>query len=98
MLIFQIHITYGHPLLLHRHSALGGPKLLERNEKIMSSDESDSEEDNDADGDPHMDGPTSNKNDSIPSFRSDRRIVRWMIARCFADTLQQAFLKQLEAE
>ena len=30
---------------------------------------------------------------STPSFRSDRRLVRLLIARAFADVLQRAYLK-----
>lgn len=83
-------------------AALGGPKLLERNNKATaikadseSSDDSDSN-DGDAD-DPELKNSNSNVHVDVPSFRSDRRIVRWMIARCFANMLQQAFLKQLES-
>ncbi|KAG7343142.1 hypothetical protein IV203_021087 [Nitzschia inconspicua] len=87
---------------LARHKGLGGPKLLERKEKASSRtnyDSDDSEADNDASaGTPETNEITPNEtNTDVPSFRSDRRIVRWMIARCFADTLQQAFLKQLVA-
>ncbi|KAG7372276.1 hypothetical protein IV203_018419 [Nitzschia inconspicua] len=85
---------------LARHKGLGGPKLLERKEKAPSRtnyDSDDSEADNDASaGTPETNEISPNEtNIDVPSFRSDRRIVRWMIARCFADTLQQAFLKQL---
>lgn len=64
---------------LLRHRALGGPKLLDRNERMV--DEDDQENDK-------VEAP------SKPSFRSDRRIVRLLIARHFADMLQRLFLKE----
>lgn len=78
---------------LVRHKTLGGPKLLERNEKKV--EDSDGEEVGDTDD--AAENENSNTASGTPSFRSDRRIVRWLIARCFADTIQQAYLKQLEA-
>lgn len=70
---------------LLRHRSLGGPKLLERNMKSDNDDE-DNNEDNER------------KNTSdVPSFRSDRRIVRLLIARHFADVLQRAYLKEQKA-
>ena len=75
---------------LIRHKALGGPKLLERNPK--ANNDSDNE---DGDGDEKEDEDSDRKS-SVPSFRSDRRIIRLLIARCFADTLQEAFLKEVE--
>lgn len=69
---------------LVRHRALGGPKLLER--KMKCDDEEEEDDNNDVDAD--------KKNTSdVPSFRSDRRIVRLLIARHFADVLQRAYLK-----
>jgi hypothetical protein len=79
---------------MHAFSALGGPKLLERNEK-RSCDGSDGEE---GDADDAAENEASNPASDVPSFRSDRRIIRWLIARCFADTIQQAYLKQMEAK
>ncbi|KAL3942877.1 MAG: hypothetical protein SGBAC_003000 [Bacillariaceae sp.] len=70
---------------LARHRALGGPKLLER--KMKCDDEED--DNNDVDGD------TKNTSD-VPSLRSDRRIVRLLIARHFADVLQRAYLKAIK--
>lgn len=83
---------------LVRHKALGGPKLLERNAKKSSnggndSDGNDSDDDDGATDDPEA--PAEDPSD-VPSFRSDRRVVRLLIARCFADTVQQSFLKEQE--
>jgi len=88
---------------LIRHKALGGPKLLERNEKKTaidkSSDSDDEDDDGDADDAIERDPSQADNTDcSVPSFRSDRRIVRWLIARCFADVLQDAFRKQTECK
>ena len=68
---------------LLRHRTLGGPKLLERNIKSDDDDE-DNNEDNER----------KHPSDDVPSFRSDRRIVRLLIARHFADVLQRAYLKE----
>jgi hypothetical protein len=92
-IIYLTRWTYTHFFCV---LALGGPKLLERNTKkqasIVDDEDNDSVEGGADDGD--------NKGDptyaSTPSFRSDRRIVRLLIARCFADTLQEAYLKELE--
>jgi hypothetical protein len=74
---------------LLRHKSLGGPKLLERNAKKSADYDSDNEDD---DGEEKEEG-NNGVNSDVPSFRSDRRIIRLLIARCFADTLQEAFLK-----
>lgn len=74
---------------LKRHEALGGPKLLDRNTKRTLDD------DNSDDGNNSVyenDTPKSVVS-STPSFRSDRRLVRLLIARAFADVLQRAYLK-----
>mmetsp|Transcript_17185 Transcript_17185/g.35295 ORF Transcript_17185/g.35295 Transcript_17185/m.35295 type:complete len:279 (-) Transcript_17185:137-973(-) len=82
---------------LIRHKTLGGPKLLERNAKKFAEYDSDDE---DMDGEKREEEEEENvgAKSSTPSFRSDRRIIRLLIARAFADTLQQAFLKDLETK
>lgn len=74
---------------LLRQKTLGGPKLLERNEKQASpglnSDDEDSEDEQEATNATNYGGPPT------PSFRSDRRIVRLLIARHFADVLERAY-------
>mmetsp|Transcript_12295 Transcript_12295/g.29569 ORF Transcript_12295/g.29569 Transcript_12295/m.29569 type:complete len:315 (+) Transcript_12295:111-1055(+) len=75
---------------LLRHQTLGGPKLLEN----QNDDNSDEEE-----GDDNATGTGTGTDApplSIPSFRSDRRIMRLLIARCFADALQSAYLKDIK--
>lgn len=62
---------------LRRMETLGGPKLLERGPSTSSEG-----------GDP--DGPTSVA--AKPSFASDRRVIRLIIARIFADMLQEKYL------
>lgn len=69
---------------LVRQRTLGGPKLLERNPKKATEDDSDDEEEEEED-------PVAAS--AAPSFRSDRRIIRLIIARHFADELQRAFLQ-----
>ena len=74
---------------LVRHKTLGGPKLLERNaRKIVDSD------DENSDNEEEKEEEISGTNPNVPSFRSDRRIIRLLIARAFADTIQEAFLKE----
>jgi hypothetical protein len=68
---------------LVRHKALGGPKLLERNAKTTEEDEDDNGE-----------STSKNTKSDVPSFRSDRRIMRLLIARHFADVLERAYLKE----
>ena len=70
---------------LLRHRTLGGPKLLERNMKCDDDDEENNKNE--------IDDDKKNASD-VPSFRSDRRIVRLLIARHFADVLQRAYLKE----
>jgi len=73
---------------LFRHKTLGGPKLLERNAKRSIDYDSDND-----DGEEKEAEEISGTNSDAPSFRSDRRIIRLLIARAFADTVQEAFLK-----
>ena len=93
---------------LLRHKKLGGPKLLERNAKKITNNDEDDNDDSDSDNDNEEEeeeeeevddtaDTNTNEVDDTPSFRSDRRIVRLLIARCFADTIQQAFLKSTMA-
>lgn len=75
---------------LVRQEALGGPKLLERNaKKTASQDDSDEE----SGSEEEVKTTTNQGTPPAPSFRSDRRIVRLLIARHFADVLERAFLK-----
>jgi len=74
---------------LLRHKSLGGPKLLERNAKKSADYDSDNEDDDGKEKEEENNGVDPD----VPSFRSDRRIIRLLIARCFADALQEAFLK-----
>lgn len=79
---------------LRRMKALGGPKLLERGQSSSATKSSgETNDDDDDEGDP--DGPTPVESKSAtPSFASDRRIIRLVIARIFADLLQGKFLEQ----
>ena len=80
---------------LLRHRALGGPKLLEKQDDSNDeNDDSDEEEECGGGGGGATD--TNPPPPSIPSFRSDRRIMRLLIARCFADDLQSAYLKDMK--
>lgn len=87
---------------LLRHETLGGPKLLERNplsrrttvvatplDGESSSDDEEEKEEEVPENNPRTGVPT-------PSFRSDRRILRLLIARHFADVLQRAYLKDTD--
>jgi hypothetical protein len=83
----------------NRMQSLGGPKLLDRaaasaaTKKPNGGSSSDDEEQGDADeglkqqSDPEEDEPSTG-----PSFRSDRRIIRLLIARYWADQMMKKFL------
>ena len=77
---------------LIRQESLGGPKLLERNPKksVHTSEDDKSSDDESGDED---DAPSKAVTSPTPSFRSDRRIIRLLIARHYADTLERAYLK-----
>mmetsp|Transcript_28228 Transcript_28228/g.60152 ORF Transcript_28228/g.60152 Transcript_28228/m.60152 type:complete len:319 (-) Transcript_28228:12-968(-) len=69
---------------LQRMVSLAGPTLLARAAKTSHDNDG---SDSDKDG-----SETSEKNDSnIPSFRSDRRVIRLMIARYWADRLMEKY-------
>jgi hypothetical protein len=71
-------------ILLNRIQLLGGPKLLER--KVSKSQEGEADDGNIQQG------------QKGPSFRSDRRIVRLIVARHWADALQNKYLKEAHQE
>jgi hypothetical protein len=70
-----------------RHQSLGGPKLLDRNPKISEEGGAD---DVDADAEPSSGA-------AGPSFRADRRVIRVLIARNWADVLQRTYLSDTNA-
>ncbi|CAB9502325.1 expressed unknown protein [Seminavis robusta] len=85
---------------LDRMKSLGGPKLLERappKKKVVvdSSDEEEEDDDGDVDagGLKQQDDPDEDEPASGPSFRSDRRIIRLLIARYWADQMMKKFLE-----
>lgn len=71
---------------LLRHRTLAGPKLLDRNSKSSDNEIDDDDPDD-----------NKRKTSTIPSFRSDRRIVRLLMSRHFADVVQRAYLKERQA-
>lgn len=86
-------------LWLDRQQALGGPKLLERNAKkksVRGNDENDGKSDNESEDEDET-PPPSTGTPPTPSFRSDRRIIRLLIARHFADVLERAYLKDRDS-
>lgn len=68
-----------------RHQSLGGPKLLDRNPKISEEGGAD-----DVNADETTAAPSSGAGG--PSFRADRRVIRVLIARHWADVLQRTYL------
>lgn len=66
--------------------SLGGPKLLARGPK--STNNEDEEDNGDVDG-PEIDPEKT----SGPSFRSDRRVIRLLIARYWADMIIKSYKK-----
>jgi len=86
-------------LWMARHKALGGPKLLDRAPKVQSSGDGDDDDDEGgADDAPETLHPAASKSEAGPSFRSDRRIIRLMVARYWANHLQLMFLKEHEEQ
>jgi hypothetical protein len=72
----------------HRMATLGGPVLLERGRSSSRKEEEDDD----------PDGPVLQRSGAKPSFSSDRRIIRLLIARFFADVLMEKFLKSKQVE
>ena len=77
-------------VLLNRIQSLGGPKLLDRG-AAKARDEGD-----DDGGGADNAAQESEDGKAGPSFRSDRRIIRLLIARYWADTMMKKFLKEKE--
>ena len=75
---------------LARMKSLGGPVLLERGKSMTPKTNGDDE--NDEEGDPDGPSEASAGSSAKPSFASDRRIIRLIIARVFADWLQEKYL------
>jgi hypothetical protein len=76
---------------LRRHQALGGPKLLEKTLRQRATDEDEGDADN---ADSHPAAPPKPA-PSEPSFQSDRRVLRLVIARHFADQFMKKFLEEI---
>lgn len=69
-----------------RMASLGGPKLLHKRSSRAQADEQEPDFEPDDGGEPS----------AGPSFQSDRRIVRLVIARYWADLLMKTYLETLE--
>ena len=74
---------------LERMRTLGGPKLLQRGNNSIENDTNSEEQATGADEVEQ----TSNQAKSNAGFASDRRIARLLIARYWADSLQERFLE-----
>ena len=96
-----------------RHESLCGPKLLDRNykkkKKIDGDEDGEGDGDDDNDDDEGGDDAAANGNQAKSSqaviesktkasFRADRRIVRLVIARIWANNLQAAYLKDMKLQ
>jgi hypothetical protein len=82
---------------LERMKSLGGPKLLERGPPSTSTTHNNDAKDGDAGGDADdVDGPTGTST-AKSSFQSDRRIVRLLIARYWANIFQQKYLASISS-
>jgi hypothetical protein len=80
-------------ILLNRMQSLGGPKLLHRNAKEAPGVNGD-EEDGCPDDEDDADGPSQAQARDVsngPSFQSDRRLMRWILARYWADRVIDQF-------
>ena len=74
-------------IFLHRMVNLAGPTLLNRAPKTSHQND-DEGSDSDKDG---SDGAEEEDEPNIPSFRSDRRVIRLFIARYWADRLIEKY-------
>lgn len=72
-----------------RMVSLGGPTLLAREAKVARSLDEDDDE-GDADGADEAENEVD-ESPSVPSFRSDRRVVRLLIARHWADKIIDSY-------
>jgi hypothetical protein len=81
---------------LERMKTLGGPKLLERAPRVRSDSDSEDEAGDVDDGLKKQDEDDQPSTSTGPSFQPDRRIIRLMIARYWADIFQKKFLEDLE--
>jgi hypothetical protein len=72
--------------------SLGGPKLLERGVKSRTEDDDD---DNDGE-EGGADGPAAASASAGSSFQSDRRLLRLLIARYWADIFQKRYIADRE--
>ena len=98
------HETLGGPTLLERNAKKAPvdkrrTKNREEDDDGYGDNDDNADDDNDNDADDNTNTNNHAKNTYIPppptpSFRSDRRIVRLLIARQFADVLQRAYLKE----
>jgi len=74
-------------MFLQRVVSLAGPTLLARAAKISHDDD----DGGNGGSDGEADGASETNESNTPSFRSDRRVVRLMIARYWADRLIEKY-------
>ena len=77
-------------VFLKRMISLAGPTLLARAARVENNSHGDNNDDSSDDGDDKDDGQSDYTNNK-PSFRSDRRVARLMIARYWADRLIEKY-------
>ena len=75
-------------MFLQRMVNLAGPTLLNRAPKTSHQNDDNEGSDSDKDG---SDGAEEEDEPNIPSFRSDRRVIRLFIARYWADRLIEKY-------
>jgi hypothetical protein len=98
------HETLGGPTLLERNAKKVPVDKRRSKDREDNDDDGYGDNDDDADIDDNDDADDNVNNNNTkntyspppptPSFRSDRRIVRLLIARQFADVLQRAYMKE----
>jgi len=82
-------------VLLNRIQSLGNGKLLDRGVSTRILRDDDEDDDSGAD---EPDVVQESEKAAKPSFRSDRRIVRLLVARYWADALKKKYLKYNQDE
>jgi len=84
---------------MKRMESLGGPKLLERGPSTSHrSHEDDDDDGNDTGGVDDVQERDPEDTKPGPSFRVDRRVIRLIIARYWADQFKKVFLSENKSE
>lgn len=85
-------------IFLKRMLSLAGPTLLARAPKSVADNDDEDEEEGGKNSETEKENEQSDTSNSKPSFRSDRRVARLMIARCWTDRLIEKYRSMHEID